>query len=71
MDSLEATIRIIEAMMASEESPPPFKASRSQAVQRDTIRQDHAQMDAYRQDFIELFKAIHESVSEVAEPKAQ
>ena len=62
MDSMEATIRIIEAMLASEQSPPPFKAIRSQTIQRDTMGQDHTQIDTYRQEFVLLFRTVHDSV---------
>ena len=64
MDTIEATVRIIEAMLASPQCPPPFSAGRGQTMQRETIRQEHAQMDTYRQDFVVLFRAIHDSVIE-------
>lgn len=62
MDSLEATVRIIEAMMASDQCPPPFKGGRSQTIQRDTMGQDHSQIDTYKQDFVELFQTVHDTV---------
>ena len=62
MDSLEATVRIIEAMLASDQCPPPFVAVKNQAVQRDTIRQDHAPIDIYREAFVVLFRTVHDSV---------
>ncbi len=64
MDSMEATIRIIEAMLASDQCPPPFSAVRSQTFQRNTGAQDYAQIDTYRQDFVLLFRTIHDSVVE-------
>ncbi len=64
MNSLEATVRIIEAMLASEECPPPFNATRGQALPRNTLGQDHAQIDSYREDFVLLFRTVHDAVIE-------
>ena len=66
MDSLEATVRIIEAMLASDQCPPPFRAVRSQTIQRDSMGQDHTQIDTYRQEFVLLFRTVNESVCEAA-----
>ncbi len=63
MNSLEATVRIIEAMLASEQCPPPFNATRGQALPR-TLGQDHAQIDCYREDFVLLFRTVHDSMIE-------
>ncbi len=64
MESMEATVRIIEAMLASDQCSPPFKATRGQTIQRETMGQDHAQMDTYRQDFVLLFRTVHDSMIE-------
>ncbi len=71
MDSLEATVRIIEAMLTSDQCPPPFRAARGQAFQREAIAQDHAQMDSYRHDFVELFQTVLDSVVDATESKAK
>ena len=67
MDSLELTVKIIEAMLASNQCPPPLGATRGQTIrgqtiQRDTMGQDNTQIDTYRQDFILLFRTVHDSV---------
>lgn len=62
MDSLELTVKIIEAMLASNQCPPPLGATRGQTIQRDTMGQDNTQIDTYRQDFVLLFRTIHDSV---------
>ncbi len=64
MDSMEATVRIIEAMLASDQCPPPFSAVRGQTFQRNTGAQDYAQIDTYRQDFVLMFRTVHDSVIE-------
>ncbi len=64
MDSMEATVRIIEAMLASDQCPPPFSATSGKTIQRGTIGQDYAQIDTYRQDFVLLFRTVHDSVIE-------
>lgn len=64
MDSFEATVRIIEAMLASDQCPPPFGAALGKTIQRGTMGQDHAQMDTYREDFVLLFRTVHDSLIE-------
>ncbi len=64
MDSMEATVRIIEAMLASDQCPPPFSATRGQMIQRGSMGQDQAQIDTYRQDFFLMFRTVHDSVIE-------
>ncbi len=64
MDSLEATVRIMEAMLASDQCSPPLSATSRKTIQRGTIGQDHAQIDTYRQDFILLFRTVHDTVIE-------
>ncbi len=64
MDSLEATVRIMEAMLASGQCSPPLSATPGKTIQRGTIGQDHAQIDTYRQDFVLLFRTVHDSVLE-------
>ena len=64
MDSLEATVRIMEAMLASDQCFPPLSATPGKTIQRGTIGQDHAQIDTYRQDFVLMFRTVHDSVIE-------
>ncbi len=64
MDSLEATVRIMEAMLASDQCSPPLSATPGKSIQRGTIGQDYAQIDTYRQDFVLLFRTVHDSVIE-------
>ncbi len=64
MDSMEATVRIIEAMLASDQCSPPLSATPGKAIQRGTIGQDYAQIDTYRQDFVLLFRTVHDSMIE-------
>ena len=68
MDSVEATVRIIEAMLASQQCHPPLGATRGQTIQRDTMGPDNTQIDNYRQDFVLLFRTVHDSVSEANDP---
>ena len=74
MDSLEATVRIIEAMLGSDQCSPPFPVIRGQTNQRETIGHGHSQIDIYRQDFVQLFRTVHDSVIEAnmgaTEPQA-
>ncbi len=64
MDSLEATVRIMEAMLASHQCSPPLSATPGKTIQRGTMGQDYAQIDTYRQDFVLLFRTVHDSVIE-------
>ena len=75
MDSLEATVRIIEAMLASDQCSPPFGVTRGQPNQKENIGGDHGQIDTYRRDFVQLFRTVHDSVieanMEATEPQAK
>ncbi len=64
MDSMEATVRIMEAMLASDQCSPPLSANSGQTLQWGTIAQVYAQIDTYRQDFVLLFWTVHDSVIE-------
>ncbi len=64
MDSMEATIRIMEAMLASDQCSPPLSATPGKTIQRGTIGQDYAQIDTYRHYFVLLFRTLHDSVIE-------
>ena len=75
MDSLEATVRIIEAVLGSDQCSPPFGETRDQPNQRENIGGDPDQIDAYRRDFVQLFRTVHDSVieanMEATEPQAK
>ena len=53
----------------------PFGGTQAQPNQRENIAPDHAKIDTYRQDFVQLFRTVHDSVieanREATEPQAK